>query len=332
MSKIPVHVAVAVIEKDGEFLIAKRPIDKELGGLWEFPGGKVEIGESVFTALTRELREELDIKVTESNAFLKIFHDYPDKRVLLDIHKVIAFSGEEKGNEGQQLKWVKREELCNFDFPPANKKILKALKAPEIISITPDGLSPDSDFELLLQSAISINSQAVLFRADALNDSDYLASLAKLNKALALKGMQDMIRVLVNRSIDAKSGYSGLHFSSTRLFEAVNRNPNPKLEGEGVAIENVELVSASCHNIEEIKAAEKLGCDFIFLSPVLQTDSHPDANPMGWEKAASLLSETELPVILLGGLEPKDLEQAKDIGALGVAGISKFFPDKKVRP
>jgi len=90
-----IHVAAAVIRStDGLVLIAKRPLDKHQGGLWEFPGGKVEKGEAVEVALARELLEELGIGVTAARPLIQVRHDYPDKHVLLDVWEVTAFSGE----------------------------------------------------------------------------------------------------------------------------------------------------------------------------------------------------------------------------------------------
>src|SRR5690606_33282592 len=118
-------------------LIAKRPEDKHQGGLWEFPGGKVEAGETPHEALKRELKEEMDIEIKHSHPFLKIHHQYPDKAVFLDIYKVDDFDGKTKGLEGQELAWVGRENLSRYNFPAANKKIVSALHAHELLSITP---------------------------------------------------------------------------------------------------------------------------------------------------------------------------------------------------
>ena len=123
-----VHVAVAVIsDKQGQILIAKRPDAVHQGGLWEFPGGKVESGESLKTALTRELAEELGIKLVSCEPLLKISHDYHDKEVLLDVWSVTAFTGEAYGREQQPIRWVAPKFLTDYDFPEANQPILKAI-------------------------------------------------------------------------------------------------------------------------------------------------------------------------------------------------------------
>ncbi|MEY4641336.1 MAG: hypothetical protein RLZZ227_1330 [Pseudomonadota bacterium] len=123
-----VHVAAGVIvNKAGQVLLALRPKDKHKGGLWEFPGGKVEPGETVQQALARELLEEINLIVGDSSPFLVIDHDYGDKQVMLDVWLVTRFSGEPHGSEGQQIAWVDIDELHRYEFPEANAAIVAAL-------------------------------------------------------------------------------------------------------------------------------------------------------------------------------------------------------------
>jgi len=127
-----IHVAVAVIvhqNDSNKILIAKRPDHVHEGGLWEFPGGKVEQGEHVFEALARELEEELAIFVLQAEPLIKIQHDYPEKSVLLDVWKVTEFSGNAKGNEGQAIDWVSVDKLNEYSFPEANNVIIDELQS-----------------------------------------------------------------------------------------------------------------------------------------------------------------------------------------------------------
>ena len=124
-----VHVAAAVIRGvDGRILIARRADTQHQGGLWEFPGGKVEAGESVEAALGRELKEELGIVVEAARPLIQVQHDYPDKQVLLDVWEVSAFTGEPHGAEGQPLAWVAQRELADYAFPAANQPIVAAAR------------------------------------------------------------------------------------------------------------------------------------------------------------------------------------------------------------
>lgn len=128
----PVHVAVGVI-LDGarRVLLTRRAADSHQGGLWEFPGGKVEPGETLPVALARELQEELGIRVRRSSPLLEVRHDYGDKQVLLDVHVVWEFEGQALGREGQPLAWVAGDELVQYSFPAANVPIVEALAALE---------------------------------------------------------------------------------------------------------------------------------------------------------------------------------------------------------
>ncbi len=123
-----VHVAVGVIARGDEIFITLRPDDVHQGGKWEFPGGKVEEGETVLQALRRELAEEVGITVNHSEPVIVITHDYCDKQVKLDVHRVNDFTGEPHGKEGQASRWVNVKSLNASDFPEANIPIISALQ------------------------------------------------------------------------------------------------------------------------------------------------------------------------------------------------------------
>lgn len=135
----PVRVVAGVIQSrsGNRVLIARRPTGKHQGGLWEFPGGKIEPGETPDAALARELAEELAISVDRSEPFLVINHRYPDRLLVLDVWRVLAFSGTAIGNEGQEIAWVPIGDLAQRPFPAANQRIIAALCG------TDSGLTPD---------------------------------------------------------------------------------------------------------------------------------------------------------------------------------------------
>ncbi len=121
MEKKRIWVAVGVVENAaGQVFICRRSDDQHQAGKWEFPGGKVEAGETMPAAWARELAEEIGIEVQQSEPLLQIEHDYPDKSVLLDVWRVTAFSGQPYGREGQPALWVERQTLLDYDFPEAN--------------------------------------------------------------------------------------------------------------------------------------------------------------------------------------------------------------------
>ena len=123
-----IHVAAGVIiNQDGKTLLSLRHADSHQGGKWEFPGGKIENMESAEQALGRELNEELGIDVLQSEPFLDLVYDYPEKTVYLHVLKVTHFSGEPVGLEGQRVEWVAAEKLSTLDFPEANYPVLTKL-------------------------------------------------------------------------------------------------------------------------------------------------------------------------------------------------------------
>jgi 8-oxo-dGTP diphosphatase len=125
-----VHVAVGVVLDDvRRVLITRRASNSHQGGLWEFPGGKVERGETLAQALARELREEVGIEPGRTSPLLEINHDYGDKRVRLDVHVVWDFTGTPQGLENQPLAWVAFEALSQYRFPAANVPIIEAVRA-----------------------------------------------------------------------------------------------------------------------------------------------------------------------------------------------------------
>jgi 8-oxo-dGTP diphosphatase len=309
------HVVAAVIEKNNQVLIAQRPKEKHQGGLWEFPGGKVELGESAFTALKRELKEEVNLEIQSAQALLKIRHRYPDKAVLLDIYRVRDFRGEAQGLEGQPVKWVKKQILDEYDFPEANQKIISALKVPEVISITSEAITEKIELSLLaekLDGLSGLGCEAVYFRVPQLGDDQYIKLFNKFAEVVEKSALS--LKIIVNRHhfFNADEPSQILNLSSKDL-KRLNKRPA-----------NCSQLSASVHNEEEIKKAEELDCDFVLLSPVLQTKSHPDAQALTWEGAQNLIEKTTLPVVLLGGLKPDDLSIVKSVGGFGVAGISHF--------
>lgn len=126
----PLHVAVAVIvDRRHRVLVSQRPANVHQGGLWEFPGGKVEHGEGVADALSRELDEELGIVVERSTPLLQVRHDYPERVVLLDVHVVWEFSGQPRGLEGQPVQWLSAPQLDARVFPAANGPIIDAIRS-----------------------------------------------------------------------------------------------------------------------------------------------------------------------------------------------------------
>jgi mutator protein MutT len=124
-----IEVAAGLVVREGRYLIAKRKADTHLGGLWEFPGGKREPGESLEDCLRRELREELGIDVTPPVHFHVIRHEYPEKTVELHFFRCAISRGEAAALDCEEVRWVMPGEMANYEFPPADRPLIEALQA-----------------------------------------------------------------------------------------------------------------------------------------------------------------------------------------------------------
>jgi 8-oxo-dGTP diphosphatase len=312
------HVAVGVIvNADGKILIAKRPLSAHQGGLWEFPGGKVDAGETIERALVRELHEELAIDVLASQPLIQIRHHYPDKSVLLDVHKITQFLGTPIGNEGQPIQWVDAKELNNFAFPAANRPIISAINLPEKYAITGAYLN-SVDFMVRLNRVLAMDLRIVQFRV-----ADFCVNTHKSLLDEAIQAVnQSNGRLVINSSLtefdllthSLPDKKLGLHLNHHHAA-AINARP----VGQEV------LFGISCHNAEEITHAQNIGADYLLLSPVLPTDSHPSAKLLGWESFSALAELANIPVYALGGVGEEHIKTAQSCGAQGVAGISAWW-------
>lgn len=309
------HVAVAVIEDaQGRILLTQRAKDKHQGGLWEFPGGKCEAGEPVLQALNRELQEELGIEVISAEPLIQIPYQYPEISVLLDVHRVTAYRGEAHGAEGQPMQWVAKSALQAIAFPAANRPIVCAVQLPKHYMITPPQLDADALYQGVMRAAKQ-GIELVQLRAPLLDERAYFALVERL-----LKDLPNSCRLLIKGSLEQVLSYeqAGWHPTSTQLEQLAQHARRPLPANRWLA--------TSCHNAEQLAWAAQIQADFACLSPVQATASHPEAQPLGWSLTAKLVAEAQLPVYLLGGMQPSDLPQARTIGAQGIAAIRGLWP------
>ena len=319
MDKNIVHVAVAVItNSDGQCLIAKRADESHQGGLWEFPGGKVESNETVVEALERELHEEIGIKLTKATPLIQIQHDYSDKSVLLDVFSVDGFTAEAFGKEGQEICWVDKDDFSFYEFPAANIPIISAIQLPDKYMIT-GKFSDVADLLNRVYTSIKNGIELIQFRAPQLKEEVYF----EYAKKIFLICEKENSKLLLNTSVKyykkhlATKFSHGLHLNSQELKCYFREDFEQSL-----------LVSTSTHNENEILLAEERKVDFIVLSPVNATLSHPDTIPLGWDMFKELTFKATIPVYALGGMKTEMLGQAKNNGAQGIAAIGEFWDVK----
>lgn len=303
-----IHVAVAVIEKDGQFLISRRLEGAYQGGKWEFPGGKLELGESVLEALSRELEEELGITPIESRPMIRVRHTYPDCQVLLDVWKVSDFQGEPEGREGQAIQWVSAHELVERPFPEANQPILKAVRLPDIIWITKPFDSSRSSIDVLSPGPLGL----AILRQPQLKGRDYTDFVSALNSAHP-QLMSSLLLTSTAKEVE-HFGAAGLHLSGKAL-ENVRERP----------LSREFRLSASCHSVQEIQQAAALDFDLAMISPVLPTPTHPDKLSLGWDEFMVAAEASEIPLYALGGLSIELLPEAWRRGAQGISATRHLW-------
>ena len=323
MSRVIDVAAAAIVNNQNEVLISLRHPDAHQGGLWEFPGGKVEAGEGIEQALRRELEEELALEIDAARPMISLQHGYSDKTVRLHVWRVSKYrfkkaNGEQAttGAEGQPVKWQAIETLNAEDFPAADRAIISALQLPEQYLITGAFDSLD-DFKRRLSLALASGIQLVQLRLKShwVQKNPLLASQA-LTFAVHTSREQ-AVRLMLNIPDDMPVtddvSHCGVHLDSRKLYDPA-----------AVSIKNrtaPALLSASCHTAEDIRQAQRIDADFMVLSPVNNTASHPDATPLGWQQFGALVAGAAMPVYALGGVSQKDLDTAWRHGAQGISGI-----------
>jgi 8-oxo-dGTP diphosphatase len=324
----PLHVVAAVLQDaQGRVLIAQRPEGKTHAGLWEFPGGKVEHGESALEALKRELREELGIEVLDAQPLICVpvaaVSPPPRIQLRLDTWHRLQTTGTPKALEHAALAWVAVDELASYPMPPADRPIVAALRGPDAVLITP---IPDEtpEAEAAFLGRIAALLQDGLRRVQLRLPRDRDAQRARLGLALATLCRESgaALHLHGHESADlAREWGCGLHLRASELHHADTPARVAECRASG------RPVSAACHNAAELAQAEALGLDDVLLGPVLPTPSHPGEPALGWADFERLRATVSLPVFAIGGVGPQDLAEARRHGAQGVAGIRAFWGD-----
>ena len=309
-----INVAVAILQKNDQLLLASRPQGKGWAGWWEFPGGKIETGEQPENALSRELQEELGITPTQVQQWLTHRFDYPAthdsaaKTVLLHFYFVTQWQGEFTALEGQQLSWQNPQNITVSPVLPANAPIMKALALPPIYAISNVAEMGEAAWLHALETQLNNGLKLIQLREKQLTP----LALTRLAEQVLAMAKPFAAKVLINGDIDLaiKLGAHGVHLTSLQLMQ-LSKKPTD--------LPNGFLVAASCHNALELAQAEKLGLDFALLSPVKKTHSHVNQSAMGWKIFQETIQHFSLPIYALGGMDANDLPDALSCGARGIA-------------
>jgi 8-oxo-dGTP diphosphatase len=333
------RVAAAVIERpDGQFLLGQRAVGTFYAGYWEFPGGKVEAGETPYQALLRELHEELGITVMRADPWLRREHAYEHAHVQLHFFRVRGWQGEITPHVHSALSWQTPGATNVHPMLPANAPILAALDLPAFYAIT-HAAAIGVDAQLVaLDQALQRGLQLVQLREPGLCADvrqDFVHAAVKRCHA---SGARVLVHSDARLAQEAKA--DGIHLTASQLMATTARPDFP-------------LVAASCHSTTEMRHAAHVGCDFVVFGPVRETATHPGRQGLGWERfAAAVSGQAEgdgavspsaaagraflaqppcsaavssapnfPPIYALGGLGPQDIDMAWRCGAQGVAAI-----------
>lgn len=324
-----VRVAVGVIlREDGAVLLSSRPADKPWPLWWELAGGKIEGGESVLAALTRELQEEIGITVTTATPWVKYVHEYSVNIVELNFYKVTAWEGEPTPLENQKVAWHYPGQPMSLDIGPvlpATFPVLHWLQLADRYLISHIGKTAGiAPWLLRLKEALENGVGLVQFRepewaAAATTEAAQDEIFEVLQQTVALCDQYGAYCLLNSvHPIEWLPHTDGLHLRSSDAAALVaQQQAAPITEGQ--------LLAVSTHNAAEIALATQLKSDFVVLGHVLPTPSHPDEPALGWEAFAALAAEAGRPVFALGGLSTEIAGKARSHGGHGIAGIRGVY-------
>ena len=284
-------------------------------GYWEFPGGKLEAGESVFDALVREFDEELGLRVTGAHPWAQRVVAYPHATVRLHFWRSFGAAGEWLGEplsrEGQAFRWEHIDHLTTDPWLAGALPVKRWMQLPAVYAISHAAEMGIEKFLARLDRALANGTiRQLQLREPALD----LDSFAKLCEDVRARCKSYGARLLVNSRHPREfwSRADGVHLTSRDLMR-LDARPD------------VAWCMASCHDARELERAGASGLDAAVLGPVKPTPSHPGAEALGWAGFRDVAAATTIPVYALGGMRLADLRVAIAEGAHGIAAINAIW-------
>lgn len=308
------HVMAGVLlDAQGRVLLAQRPPGKHLAGLWEFPGGKLEVGEAPVDGLVRELQEELGVDATVAEPLIRVPWCYGERSLLLDARMVRDWRGEPASLDGQALQWREPASVELSLLAPADRHILRALQLPSRYAITAD-VPPSAcdEWRRRIRDALAAGERLILLRFPQWSPTMVRELAADLLPEARVRAAHLLLSGDVDGALALGEG-AGVQLKAAKLA-AQRERPLP----------STRWVGASCHHAEDLLHAAEIA-DFATLSPVAPTATHPEARPLGWVAFEHLVDASPLPVYALGGMVPGQIDTARQAGGQGVAGIRGFW-------
>ena len=323
-------VAAVIYRPDGSYLLAQRPPGKAYEGYWEFPGGKVEPGESLDAAIKREIREELGIEIQVACPWITRTHIYEHAAVRLHFFRTREWCGTPQGLEAQRFAFVRPGAETVAPMLPANGPVLKAMALPYLYGVTNAGELGVEKFMQRLEAAlagtapasgdlITIGPSATAptttaptkgFRLVQVREPTMTADQLRTFAAQVIERCKAHgARCLINgdAALAAAAGADGIHLPARQLMQTRMRPA-------------FDVVGASVHTRAELDHASAIGCDFAVLGPVWLTATHPGAATLGWNGFTAIARDAQIPVYAIGGMRSEDAYPAAwQAGAHGVA-------------
>jgi len=294
--KITKVVAGILINSKNEVLISQRLTSQPWPSYWEFPGGKVEVNESLDQCLSRELFEEISIIPLSYTEWItrEFFQD--NLVIRITFFKITRWTGEIQKKEVNDYRWINVENINSWPkkILPKNIYILKALAFPRHYLIT--NFFEDEKF---IKKTINSKDIWIQYR-------EPLLSIDKLHFYYKFLKQKCTSKILINSRHKDLINNNGIHHTSKDLKKVKELDKNI-------------INGASVHSLDELKLANKLGFDFVVLSQIKKTPSHPKIEGMGWNKFREIANQSDIPVYALGGLKLSDLEDAQKNGAVGIS-------------
>lgn len=304
--KITEVSAAVIFREDGQYLLGQRGPGTFYPGYWEFPGGKVEPGETPHDALVRELHEELGIEVITATPWIVREHVYEHAHVRLHFFRVTAWRGELRDHVHTDLVWQQPASPTASPMLPANGPLFAALQLPDLYGVTHAWQIGMPAQLAALDAALDRGLKLVQLREAQLPEMQRESFASAAVARCQARGA----RVLINgdAQLARATGADGIHLPAAQLMSLNARPAFP-------------LVGASCHSRDELERAARLGVDFALLGPVAATASHPGESGLGWAALAEMIAGLPLPVYAIGGMTADDIAAAQAAGAQGIAAI-----------
>ncbi|WOE32376.1 MULTISPECIES: NUDIX domain-containing protein [unclassified Acinetobacter] len=296
MAKPDLHVSIAILIHQNRILVGWRKADQHQGNKYEFPGGKVEVGETPRDACVREVFEEVGVQLKQLIALNCIAHEYED--IIVHLHFFLSYLHAADLDVIQApWAWYRRDELVDLNFPTANKRMIKRLSWPKQIKISED-----------IRALNQLNAGQYFYWRPATE--------IKYAQLLADYSPEQLSCLIVN--IDVWKQLSELQ---QNMVAAIQIKHDQLMQLKLGDLSRDIPAIASCHDQISLSYAQQIGCEAAFLSPVLATESHPDSKGLGWSGFAQLAQQADLAVYALGGVKAEDLHVALQHYAHGIAGI-----------